>query len=619
MSTIGIAKVYDDLYEATKTKSNLKEGRINEAIRSFMEAAKTNRESLLKEVAHNPALKKTWQEYKNLAHNLSEKEFQTTLQKMFDEILEIKTIPKLNPAAACKKHGVTLFEYENFMRPYNGKIEGIPGKTLPLIKAVVEEKSGIVNVLKELEANIDQMGSDGMTPLIAAVTIGSLDMVKLLGELGANVDQPGRDGNFPLIIAVINGNLEMVDALHELNPNMDQQASDGQTAMSLAISTNQLDMVELLYRCGADKDQPDGEGKTPMAIAVKVNNWDIITFLDKCGADIHQGDKQGMTPMAIAALRNDVGMMKFLYKLEPSINLNQSVNLDPSKNDPKPLLNVVMLANMPEAAKLLKDLGADETYASKYIGRKFVAQLFGIAGNSTLTDEKGKNPITFKLEGLSTSYAMQKLSNYVKDFLAKENHVELQEKDKIVIQEAIENAFPLSTESDAQMLMKIQSGKPVVILGGCKGHAISMVITNNELIICNRGLGKTSNGIEFYSFPEGGITKDMIKDLKFEHPDIQSFNHMVQKYHLLKEKGIFQKEQKVGNCSWASAKGIFRILCHLYTDKETERKLYKEFTEDSRERGLREYLALEGPCDENAALLEQIKIKSNKRQAKAKA
>lgn len=291
-----------------------------------------------------------------------------------------------------------------------------------------------------------------------------------------------------------------------------------------------------------------------------------------------------------------------------------------------PLMWAELLIN-PKMQQLLKKLGADWNYSEEANRRTFLAHLWGLNETTTLIDQAGTSHV-IQLEGIVREYALHKLSFYVNDFFeqmnlatskaSKDDLPVVSKENQIKIQSAIANSFPLALDSPifgdtpfTTAANMIKAGEPFVILDGTIHHAVSLVLFNDQLVVFNRGAGRKEDAAEFYSLPSANVNRDLLMQLSTIYPNMTEFNKMISDLKLTKLGGFPQKSQKVGNCAWASSKGALEILFMLYTDQETGRKLYKEFTLFSRKRGLDLYLKEANPID--IEILNRIKRKCAKK------
>ena len=510
-----------------------------------------------------------WEKYKGLVERLSQPPTDSKEFKKSNEQLTKTVVAKIAKTqkilSACKKYNLSLSAYMDFMREHPEAMksgQGGQGKLTSLLMQAIKTKNIQMIYLLHVHELSEQANTineesppgSGITPMIVAVAKGDITMVKLLGELGAHMNPPNTVNS--LIGVAIN--IPDIQAKRE--------------------------MVQYLYAQGAEIDQPD---------------------------------KNGMTPIAMAAIRGDLNTMQLLHLTDSNnlINLNRLITIKTGfEHTQLPLLTVLILNNQITEVELLKAWGVDQKSALGIVASKRVAQVWGIGGDSIAV--RGENEIPFSLEGLNPKYAIKMLSECMSDFFSL-NH-KIKKEDQTIIQESIKNTFPFSLISDEGTLFKFKSGEPIVILGGCENHAVSIVIKDGQLGICNRGIGRMADGIEFYSIPQSYSDKEiieMIRKLKTFHPNIDVFNDVIRNLNLDRSPIIIPKKaQEVGNCTWASSKGIFDMLYLLlhYMDMTVS----KDFTTQARERELREYLR--NPYHLDARILREIRDKINEKSEKPK-
>lgn len=75
--------------------------------------------------------------------------------------------------------------------------------------------------------------------------------------------------------------------------------------------------------------------------------------------------------------------------------------------------------------------------------------------------------------------------------------------------------------------------------------------------------------------------------------------------------GFSQKNQEVGNCTWASSKAALRVVCQFYTGRDIGQKLYKAFTTLTRDIAFKDYR--DNSTEPDMALLQQIEEKLPKK------
>jgi ankyrin repeat protein len=156
-----------------------------------------------------------------------------------------------------------------------------------LIKAVY---AGDMNSAKQLMrdgADINALGTSGITPLLwAELGLQPAAMQQML-ELGANPDlsgNPGPDGEGlppPVILAAGSGQVALLRILLEkkANPNI---VASGISPMTAAMRKGCLECAELLLQYGADVNLP-ADDVTPFAAAAVHGRYDLTIWLLKHG------------------------------------------------------------------------------------------------------------------------------------------------------------------------------------------------------------------------------------------------------------------------------------------------------------------------------------------------
>ncbi|MBA3815755.1 MAG: ankyrin repeat domain-containing protein [Parachlamydiaceae bacterium] len=482
---------------------------------------------------------------------------------------------------ACKKHNLKLDTYEEFMQGTRFiKMSVAPViKLTSILKAVENNDSSMLKVLKDLGGDLNQSEINGNTPLTQAVIKNQKEMVRLLANLGADLDQSDGDQDTPLTRAVIGNNADIVRLLATLGADLDRSDSDGRTPLTRAVIENQKDMVIILAELGADLNCSDAKEDTPMNKAIIEGDKEMIKLLAELGADLNQSASDGETPMTTA-----------------------------------------LIENRPASMKLLLELGADPKLTEEILMRGFLGNVWGLKGATVLQwtyvlkDATTKTSNTeINLEGYSSRLLMKKFVPYVSNFL---NSINLNkngitEKQKEEIEDSFINAFPLSKKSVTANIARIQAGQPFVILGGSEGHAVSIVIHKNRLIVFNRGEGGSESSAQIYKLLATDVTKETLKNLIKEYSDMDSFNQMIIDLDLTFISEFTQKDQEVGNCTWASSKGALKSLLILLTNKRIGNKIYKQFTAFAREKSLSDYF--ENSTNYSHEILEKIQEKLSKK------
>lgn len=483
------------------------------------------------------------------------------------------------------KHEVSFFNENQF--------NGYATFHLPLTtqtatpKATTPQASSQSELIKKVEEVRPSMGkvqlseasqsSHSSPPLDLASVSGAKPPTLQASTHSTHVNERDKNGFTALMRAVEEGKEELVQELLDAHADTEIGVEEGYTPLMLAAYRGSTSIVQKLLQAGANVNRCDADGKTAVTQAILNGNEEIIRMVLDAGASVETYDRDGYSPLVMAFLTMKNAQQTNIVKL---------------------LIHALVNKNEEVANKHIK-------YALRLINRKFVAHVWGLEGVSKLKNPDGKE-ITFKLEGFPTNFTMFNLSKHAKEFFESKEFKShpvsrlISEKAQAEIQAALEQAFPLTSESLDQILANIQSREshPFVMLVGSEHHAISLALHQDQLIVCNRGEGKRTRGYRgfntttSYSLPSSDVTLTMLEKLTKTYPTTADFLHMIEELHLrlLPLKGFSQKSQEVGNCTWASGKGIFAALCMLYTNPTVGQEIYKAFTLFARKKAMIEYL-----------------------------
>ena len=265
---------------------------------------------------------------------------------------------------------------------------------VPTMEFLIMERQAHIDMERQWQAQINQIGGLYGSPLQAASAMGSIAAVRLLLQQNADVNIGIERWGSSLQAAVAKGRSEIVELLlqHGANPcakggfwdrpllqaaslpgpsrpaeaitrllldagaNIHDTATiSGQTAVHLASSYGCQEVLLLLLRAGADANIVDDCNHTALHNASVRGCKSIIETLLEYGADIDFPTSEFRTPLYYAASIGKVESMKTL--------LDRGADMDAHCRSPDELgwtpLHVAADAGYDAVVKLLLDRGAD--------------------------------------------------------------------------------------------------------------------------------------------------------------------------------------------------------------------------------------------------------------------
>ncbi len=210
-----------------------------------------------------------------------------------------------------------------------------PDGTTPLLWAVFNSSSDMVQLLLDADADPNIPNKLGITPLLQASRYGDASMINMLISSGANLVHSGLGVESPLMSAARSGNTQALKALLEAgaNPNASEPV-DNQTALMWATAEGHLDVVKILLDAGADPnmqsrvseltkrknaDFPSG-GFAPLHWAARNGDEAMIRTLLDGGANINVRNGDDSTPMMLAIVNDRFDIAALLLDLDADAN-----------------------------------------------------------------------------------------------------------------------------------------------------------------------------------------------------------------------------------------------------------------------------------------------------------
>ncbi len=181
----------------------------------------------------------------------------------------------------------------NDRAPADATLPNSAGHT-PLFAAVGRGYRQVVELLlakgalRPRDVNLRVASCGGQTPLIAAARRGDIGILRMLLQAEADLDQPDASGRTPLYAAAQEGRLEVVQQLlnsgAELEPHMD----DGSSPLAIAAKRGHHACVLELINYGADVRRQDAHGKTIFEVACSSGDPNVLRLLVKHGDTLYK-------------------------------------------------------------------------------------------------------------------------------------------------------------------------------------------------------------------------------------------------------------------------------------------------------------------------------------------
>lgn len=163
--------------------------------------------------------------------------------------------------------------------------DGLNGSAF--LKAIVNKRADVVEVMLEAGADPSITGDNGWTPLIYAANKDSLEIVKLLVDAGADVSHANMNHrDTALHWAIHHENDEMARLLVDAGADAECRNKSGLTPVSYAASNLSVETMAHILTNGTRVDATDTNGATPLAKAAMSGRMDMARFLVEAGADI---------------------------------------------------------------------------------------------------------------------------------------------------------------------------------------------------------------------------------------------------------------------------------------------------------------------------------------------
>jgi len=194
----------------------------------------------------------------------------------------------------------------------------------PLMYAVQNQDTGIVQILVLNGADMDKKPDNGIPVLINAVINNNLHIAEYLIRKGADINISDNDGNTALMYATAYGHFVMSDMLMYYDADLNKKNNSGTDALMVASYFGDYDIAYRLIEEGANVNSKDNRGYEAIHCASQNDHTDLIELLISNGADINSKTLNGYSPVAIAVEYENLELLKFL--IEKGANVNEKIS-----------------------------------------------------------------------------------------------------------------------------------------------------------------------------------------------------------------------------------------------------------------------------------------------------
>lgn len=423
----------------------------------------------------------------------------------------------------------------------------------------------------------------GDSPVHITAIHGQSDLLALFAEKGMSLEEPNAIGMPPIHLAMLYGKDDCCELLLDLNIDFSHKAIGNLSLLHLAVLMKSRLLERIAILSEEDINLPGPNGLTPLHKAVLNNNAKAVDILISQGADMRFICKDNLSPVDRAAMNGNIAIIKMMAKHDPSVLHERSAD------GTSPYIKAFEKGHK----ALLSYLPSDE-YSRLYVAIKELGQVAGISG--TIVHEAG-------------SYSIESSQHYPYYSLCAEAIPE----EFSELKAEFESASDIYRES-SDILTSIRDGKTTVMPSGWKRHSICIVIQNNIMIICNRGMRRAgTSSFKTFIIDPTKITSEQIHFITHKNIKLSTEEGLRFFYEQLPAilspigrsidssntlfcaaiETIAPKDQHMGNCCAASAKAAVRAAfilsilhkkgdCSSFDDLLHAKKLSKEVSTEIR-------------------------------------
>ena len=166
-------------------------------------------------------------------------------------------------------------------------------------------------------ADVNARSWQGQTPLIAAAGAGQVGVVRLLTDAGARVNEPDEHQLTALMHAAHHGHADVVRQLITSGATVDPR-SGKLSALILAAESGREAVIKVLVHRGAKIDHADAGGSTALIGAARGNNASTVQLLISLGASLFHTTNGGHDALYYAKKTGHHDIVKLLQDGYPT-------------------------------------------------------------------------------------------------------------------------------------------------------------------------------------------------------------------------------------------------------------------------------------------------------------
>ena len=188
---------------------------------------------------------------------------------------------------------------------------------------------GIVELLVQYHANLDNVDADGETALSLAIFANDIDTVSFLLGSGANHAHINKLHDDVLLSAVRLNRFDAVHVLLQHGVELENTDADNCTALFNAARNGHTEILALLIDHGANVDCWSPDGHTPLSIAFANQMFESAKMLIKPGQTNPYRTIRGQSYLQFAAEAGDTECVELLLNHWTMINYKGDIDATP--------------------------------------------------------------------------------------------------------------------------------------------------------------------------------------------------------------------------------------------------------------------------------------------------